>query len=356
MLSNQEVLLKLSDQELIGKLHELSDKENEATVEVLLHLAEVDRRKLYLPAGYSSLFTYCTQSALKYSEPAAQRRISCARVAAKFPELVPLLINKELTLSTLSLVANTFTGENKAELLKLICGKSKREVEEVIARYNPRPKPKEVVKPLTTSLGKVKETGVASLFDTAVAPPQKPQGLLFTFPGEGKQDASEIKTETRYELRFSIDAELKSKLDQAKLLLSGKYPRGVGLEELLAEALTVLLKKKSPEARSQHSARTTKKVAPKATRHIPQQLRDQVYHRDGGRCAFVGINGQRCAAQFDLEVHHLIPYAKGGKHSLENLQIRCRLCRMRHKRHYADYRIMPTRVVKSCDLGRLSES
>jgi len=193
MLSNQEVLLKLSDQELIGKLHELSVKENEATVEMVLHLAEVDRRKLYLPAGYSSLFSYCTQSALRYSEPAAQRRISCARAAAKFPELVPLLINKELTLSTLSLAANTLTGENKAELLMLICGKSKREVEEVITRYNPRPKPKEVVKPLTALPGKVKETGVASLFDTAATSPRKPQGLLVTFPGEGKQNTAEKK-------------------------------------------------------------------------------------------------------------------------------------------------------------------
>jgi hypothetical protein len=68
----------LTDKELLAKLETLSARETEATVDVLLHLAEVDARKLFVPLGHSSLFAYC-RSVLKYSEPATKRRISSAR-------------------------------------------------------------------------------------------------------------------------------------------------------------------------------------------------------------------------------------------------------------------------------------
>jgi hypothetical protein len=41
-----------------------------------------------------------------------------------------------------------------------------------------------------------------------------------------------------------------------------------------------------------------------------------------------------------------VPYANGGAHDSENIEIRCKLCRMRHKRHYAAYVFMPHRVAR----------
>ena len=46
----------LSDNDLLGKLRDLSAKENEATVEFLIHLGEVERRRLYLSAGAPSIY------------------------------------------------------------------------------------------------------------------------------------------------------------------------------------------------------------------------------------------------------------------------------------------------------------
>ena len=60
----------LSDKELLQKLIEADKKETCLTAEILLFLAETDKRKIYLQYGYSSLFSYCTEK-LRYSESAS---------------------------------------------------------------------------------------------------------------------------------------------------------------------------------------------------------------------------------------------------------------------------------------------
>ena len=77
--------LVLSDDALVARLSALVEKERTATTELIVTLAEFDRRKLYLGAGSSSLFTYCTE-VLHLSEHAAYNRIEAARTAARSPE------------------------------------------------------------------------------------------------------------------------------------------------------------------------------------------------------------------------------------------------------------------------------
>ena len=49
----------LSDSELAAAASRLAHGEREATVALIVHLAEFDARRLYEPAGFSSLFKYC---------------------------------------------------------------------------------------------------------------------------------------------------------------------------------------------------------------------------------------------------------------------------------------------------------
>jgi len=171
--------------------------------------------------------------------------------------------------------------------------------------------------------------------------------------------------EQRYELRFSVDAELFARLEEAKSLLSGKYPKGVKLEDVFEEALEVLLEKRSPKRRDARREKRKPKEAPvkqhstgpKVGRHIPQSIRDQVYQRDQGCCSFIGQDGQRCASRFDLEVHHINPFARGGGHQLDNLALRCRA----HNLHEAE-RDFGKEFIASCqqlavgsELNRLGE-
>jgi len=60
------------------------------------------------------------------------------------------------------------------------------------------------------------------------------------------------------------------------------------------------------------------------TRHIAHALRRQVYARDEGRCRFVSSDGTRCRARGNLEFHHIVPFARGGEATLDNICLVCR--------------------------------
>jgi 5-methylcytosine-specific restriction endonuclease McrA len=52
---------------------------------------------------------------------------------------------------------------------------------------------------------------------------------------------------------------------------------------------------------------------------IPRELRRAVFERDGGRCV-------ECGSNFDLQYDHVLPVARGGATTLENLQLLCADC------------------------------
>jgi hypothetical protein len=91
---NQNLLAWLSESQLIKRLDALVQKEREITLEVIRHIIEFDRRKLYLGIGHSSLFDYCTLQ-LGLSESAAMRRIKTARCIREFPEIYRMLEQNE---------------------------------------------------------------------------------------------------------------------------------------------------------------------------------------------------------------------------------------------------------------------
>lgn len=55
-------LHQLSDTELLSQTQKLVARERELTLEILWHLQEVEKRRLYSQFACSSLFEYCTQS------------------------------------------------------------------------------------------------------------------------------------------------------------------------------------------------------------------------------------------------------------------------------------------------------
>ncbi|MBU8921119.1 MAG: HNH endonuclease, partial [Bacteroidales bacterium] len=72
-------------------------------------------------------------------------------------------------------------------------------------------------------------------------------------------------------------------------------------------------------------------ASPESSRFIPQAIKDKVFKRDGGKCAFTGPGGQRCGSKWNIQVDHITPFALGGSNLPENLQLLCR----RHNQHKA---------------------
>src|SRR5262245_7719520 len=123
----------LSDTRLLAQVKHLAEHERDATAKLVAHLAVLDERRLYLGEGCSSLFTYCTR-VLHLSESAAYGRIQAARASRRFPVVLEKLTRGALNLTHLRLLAPHLTDGNHIDLLSAAEHKSKREVEELVAR------------------------------------------------------------------------------------------------------------------------------------------------------------------------------------------------------------------------------
>src|SRR6185503_18235624 len=129
----------LSDQDLLARLHVLARTEREASVELVAHLAALDTRPaVYAAQAYGSLFNYCTQ-ALRLSEDAACNRIEAARACRRFPVILDLLASGDVTLTAVRLLGRHLTPENHEAVLARAEGRSRHEVEVLIAELAPRP-------------------------------------------------------------------------------------------------------------------------------------------------------------------------------------------------------------------------
>ena len=132
---------------------------------------------------------------------------------------------------------------------------------------------------------------------------------------------------------------MRDKLERTRELLSNKLPLGVVLEDVLNAALECYLEKHAPERRAvRRSARAAKKAEDtgkeedqstldtptrSSSRHIPAEVKDSVYLRDGGQCTYVSPKGLRCSCRTHLNFDHIVPRAHGGTNCESNIRILC---------------------------------
>ncbi len=319
---------QLSNDELVGRVKSLAECEREATAGLIAHLAELDKRRLYLVEGCSSLFTYCTQ-VLHLSEHAAYGRIEAARLVQRFPVMLERLEDGSVNLTTVGLLAAHFTQENHRELLDMARRKSKRQVEELIARLHPKPPVPSSVRRLPT-----KRQRGASLHPQPddVSDLQPPDSQLrgtphlpapAPTPPRARPAVVTPLAPQRYKVQFTASAGTYEKLRLAQNLLRHQIPDGdpaAIFDRALTALLDVLAKKKLAATDRPRGSRGT---AP-GSRRIPAVVKRAVWRRDGGRCAFVSRDRRRCTEGGFLEFHHVSPHAAGGESTVDNIQLRCR--------------------------------
>jgi len=300
-------LKSLSDKELTGRLRQLVREEQNLTLLILPHLAEVERRGLYCEMAYGSLFEYCKQE-FGYSDASAWRRAGAAIAIVKCPEAWELLKQKRVTMTTLSQVSSIITPK----LLGEIADKTKSEVDLIIAAYSPRQAHPDKSRPVL----------VPKKIDSLVAP----AGPSPSLRSEVNLTNIKLSFEQKWKVEGVVSEHVNEKLQRCKKLLSRKYPKGVDYDTLFDELTELFLDKKDPERsiKKQHTPVTRSKLKAGQTRHVPAEVRIKVWKRDGGKCAFVGSNGKRCNSDYSLQFdHYPIPYARGGPSTANNLRLLC---------------------------------
>src|SRR6187431_3248520 len=146
-MSNQYRLVELGNSELLAGLSELVRQSNALSPQLLAHLVELEERMLHLELGFSSLFGYCVE-ALGMSEGSAGRRVTAARVCRRFPAAFERIARGELHLCALCALAPHLQPENASELFEACRGKTRRQVEELLAARFPRPDVREQIRRL----------------------------------------------------------------------------------------------------------------------------------------------------------------------------------------------------------------
>ena len=157
-------------------------------------------------------------------------------------------------------------------------------------------------------------------------------------PSPGKVRASRRSTvkplsAKSYELHLTMCQEMHEQLEYAQALLSHRIPSG-DVKQVLHRALDVLvqqLEKRKFAATTRPRPRAARSRA-SSPRSIPADVRRAVCLRDRGQCTFVSESGQCCGSRRRLEFDHLVPVARGGQATVENLRLRCRA----HNQHEAE--------------------
>ncbi len=239
------------------------------------------------------------------------KRAQVARSFDRFPMLKELVLEGKTYVSHVSMVAGKLTEANYEKILATIPGKSRREIQLFLSRLG-------------------RDGSLASEVEATV-------------------EVKLILTKSQIEL-----------LDRAREVLAhgGKVPTNV---EIIEVALKDSLKQRDPMERAKRTARRrvnplehetihfpgneedhsrkneeslsslesdpayAAKEAPVARPRVPAAIRHRVWIRDRGQCTWRNKSGTRCKERMMLELdHHHLMWCRGGRHSEDNLTLRCR--------------------------------
>ena len=296
--SSRPDLIHLSNPALVAATLACAQREREATQNLIDHLAEVDRRQVYLKEGFRSLHEFAVQ-VLKLSDGAAHRRIQAVRLSAAVPEVIEQVRQGELTLSNVAKLQDFFTAEGRAG--------------------NPLPVEDKRVWLKTAEQLSTRELD-AKIQEEASAPVK---AVL--------QERVKVVGQDVAELKMVVSQEFLAKLEELKNFWSHSNP-GASKMELLEKALDRVLtleKKKhygsvkppETEKKPQENPQEKPRENP---RTFPARVRRRIWDRAHGQCEFESPQGRRCEARSTLELDHVVPRSRGGASTFENGRLLCR--------------------------------
>ena len=271
--------MKSNYRELHQLAIDLCCKHCELEWQIIHVLQQIDKAKAYRHFGSASLFQYCV-SLLGLTEATAYHFISVARKAVQVPALAEAIQSRRLSVSKAARMVSKLTSENVKELLAFAETHSTREVEK---RINPE-----------------------------------------------------------RQVKLRVSARLLVKLKRAQAVISGSC----GLEVVLEKMVDEYLQRHDPVEKAKRArSGTTKqkmrseqdtenmslgsrqdKVDRRTAFKRPQlkaSVRNQVLHRDQGRCTHIDSRGKRCENERWLHIHHLKPRCEGGGDEMTNLTTLC---------------------------------
>jgi hypothetical protein len=300
-----EHLEHLSDDALVDELTACCVTSRKVDARILVFLGMVEERSIFLLRACSSMWDFCRRK-LGLSGGQAHRRIASARLAMRYPFILPLVEQGIVHLSTLAQIQVFVSDDNAHALIADTAGKSRDEVDRVLEQR-------------------------------------------FGFQKKRKQRRGMLET----------DDELEGLIERARELTSHVYPDGDRLKiakrafrVFIAEAeKKVRAKADRPRAtQTPASASVSAATAATATKSIPRASTRAMFERHGEQCCYVDEKtGERCPSRMFIQRDHRLMRSRGGTHDPKNLRPMCGphnrlLARLALGRAYVERRIDEHRI------------
>ncbi|MBC7387355.1 MAG: HNH endonuclease [Cryobacterium sp.] len=295
------------------KLHEetvmAAKREKTSTLELLNFLLQVEDRRTFAVVGYDSMFTY-VRDGLGYSSAQASERVAAMRLLRKVPEVADGLKDGSHTLTSVAKLASHVRRENldRVAATSLVL---------------------ETANQTTESLEKYL-LGMAQ-----VEPP--------------KVERSKIISAELTRLTIDVEEEFMNLVKRVRELRGNP---ALPLSEVFRHAMKEEIRKREPKAPREMKAGQVKDDANetvaedevrlpeselkqsggsgvefqslKRSRYISMRDRAKTHSRANGECEyFHPQTGKRCGSGFGLQMEHVVPFAKGGVNTAENLRAYC---------------------------------
>lgn len=276
----------LTDDQLEQSADQARARELKSLHEMLLHLKEIDRRRLFSKRNFPSIYDYAMER-FKYSYDEVHRRVCAMKLLKDMPEIESKIADGSLQLTHLTQARSFFqkvehSKVEKLEILRKLENTTKAETKKIL--YN-----------------------------------------------------EELKARYSFEADQTFEAIVER--------LKGLHPH-LSFDNLMRRVCEIALAKVDPLAkaerikakneRAHRESRASAKVgepinsiaksvdqnrasAKLPIRYVTAKAKQQVWLASDGKC-------QRCRSTFALEIDHIEPFAKGGSNEAANLRLLCRKC------------------------------
>lgn len=284
----------LSNFDLLNRLDTMVQAEKRLTAEIIEFVKEVDRRKLYLDLGYTSLFQFMTER-LGYTPGSAQRRIDSARMLKDLPELKEQLKSGDLNLMQVSILARAVREKEKTSPVSV---DQKREVLQAIQSQD-------ILK---------SELTIAKMLDVPIK----------------TKETKRLQQDESLRFEVTLSKSQAALLDQVKSLISHTHPNP-DVAEILEYLARKFVEQKLGRTEMKVSTSTAKMAVSKNPKYISARTRKQLLEQQP--CCQWKTAGDICGSRHQLQIDHIQPIWAGGKSEPENLQVLCAVHnRLRYRR------------------------
>ena len=312
------------------RLASLRRREQGALADFLVALADFDKRRLWEPLGYSSLFHFLHRH-LGMSKGAAHYRKTAAELIQRVPEVVEPIRAGTLCITSIIELAKVLTPENREEVLPRFLHCSRQEAKAVSAEIAPleaapvrtvvtalpavavRPVQAPVLLPIAAATAPVPPSASADRGSTVEPSPRPPP-----------RAAAEPLTADLRRLHVTVSKRFMEKLEAARDALAHSHP-GADEEAILEAGLDLLLER---AAKRRALVKRPRALPDRAAdggnpRQVPAAVRREVFLRDDGRCQWPTAGGGICGSTHRVELDHMVPVGRGGHATVSNLRILC---------------------------------